>query len=140
MNLTKHIALAFAFTAPLMAGAAAEAELPPLREVQEIDQNMLWAGLAVEVSDECSTIEVKKIKGISFLWGLKNKASAMGYTDDEIRAYVESDDEEARIRRLGEAYVRQAGFDPKTPEGLCAFGEAEIARGSVIGSFLRSTK
>ncbi|MBW6418128.1 DUF5333 domain-containing protein [Celeribacter sp. PS-C1] len=140
MNLTKHIALAFAFTAPLMAGAAAAAELPPLREVQEIDQNMLWAGLAVEVSDECSTIEVKKIKGISFLWGLKNKASAMGYTDDEIRAYVESDDEEARIRRLGEAYVRQAGFDPKTPEGLCAFGEAEIARGSVIGSFLRSTK
>lgn len=140
MTLTKHIAPPIALALALTAGAAAATELPPLREVQEIDRNMLWAGLAVEVSDECPTIEVRKLKGVSFLWGLKNKASSMGYTDDEIRAYVESDDEEARIRSLGEAYVRQAGFDPKTPEGLCAFGEAEIARGSIIGSFLRSTK
>nr|WP_319250382.1 DUF5333 domain-containing protein [uncultured Celeribacter sp.] len=136
MNLTKHIALALAFAA----GASVAAELPPLREVKEIDQNMLWAGLAVEASDECPTLEVKKLKGLSFLWGLKNKASAMGYSDDEIRAYVESDAEEARIRKLGETYVRAAGFDPKTTAGLCAFGEAEIKRGSIIGSFLRSTK
>ncbi|SFI56973.1 DUF5333 domain-containing protein [Celeribacter neptunius] len=132
----KHIPLALA----LVSGAAAAAELPPLREVAEIDRNMLWAGLAVEVGDECPTIDVKKIKGLSFLWGLKNRASDLGYSDDEIRAYVESDSEELRIRRLGEDYVRAAGFDPKTPEGLCAFGEAEIARGSIIGSFLRSTK
>jgi hypothetical protein len=136
MTQLKHLTLALALTA----GAAAAAELPPLREVKEIDQNMLWAGLAVEVADECPTIEVKKIKGLSFLWGLKNKASSMGYSDDEIRAYVESDSEEARIRRLGEDYVRHAGFDPKTPQGLCAFGESEIAKGTLIGSFLRSTK
>lgn len=134
MTQLKHLTLVFA----LIAGAAAAAELPPLREVKEIDQNMLWAGLAVEVADECPTLEVKKIKGLSFLWGLKNKASSMGYSDDAIRDYVESDDEEARIRRLGEAYVRRAGFDPKTPEGLCGFGAAEIAKGSLIGSFLRS--
>ncbi|WP_226553145.1 DUF5333 domain-containing protein [Celeribacter naphthalenivorans] len=140
MTLTKHIAPPIALALALIAGAAAAAELPPLREVKEIDQNMLWAGLAVEVSDECPTIDVRKLKGVSFLWGLKNKASALGYTDEQIRAYVESDKEEARIRRLGEAYVRRAGFDPKTPEGLCAFGEAEINRGSIIGSFLRSTK
>jgi hypothetical protein len=138
MKQIKYVTLAFAFA--LAAGAAAAAELPPLREVKEIDQNMLWAGLAVEVGDECPTIEVKKIKGLSFLWGLKNQASSMGYSDDEIRAYVESDKEEARIRHLGEDYVRRAGFDPKTPEGLCAFGEAEIAKGTRIGSFLRSVK
>ncbi|WP_460274576.1 DUF5333 domain-containing protein [Celeribacter sp. ULVN23_4] len=121
-------------------GAASAAELKPLREVKEIDQNMLWAALAVEVSDECPTIEVKKIKGLSFLWGLKNKASSMGYSDDEIRAYVESDKEEARIRKLGEEVIRHAGFDPKTEQGLCGFGEAEIAKGSIVGSFLRSDK
>ncbi|WP_434286507.1 DUF5333 domain-containing protein [Celeribacter sp. SCSIO 80788] len=136
MTQLKHLTLALALTA----GAAAAAELPPLREVKEIDQNMLWAGLAVEVADECPTIEARKLKGLTFLWGLKNKASSMGYSDDEIRTYVESDDEEARIRRLGEDYVRRAGFDPKTPQGLCGFGESEIAKGTLIGSFLRSTK
>ncbi|PTQ72555.1 DUF5333 domain-containing protein [Celeribacter persicus] len=136
MKQIKYVTLAFAFAA----GAAAAAELPPLREVREIDQNMLWAGLAIEVADECPTIEVRKLKGLSFLWGLKHKASSMGYSDDQIRAYVDSDAEEARIRRLGEDYIRRAGFDPKTPEGLCAFGAGEIAKGSLIGSFLRSVK
>ncbi|PZX15650.1 hypothetical protein LX82_00282 [Celeribacter halophilus] len=137
MKLVKTMLLSLCLGTSALAAAA---DLPPLREVKEIDRNMLWAGLAVEVADECPTIDVKKLKGLSFLWGLKNKASEMGYSDDEIRAYVESDREEARIRRLGEDYVRQAGFDPTTAEGLCAFGEAEIKRGSVIGSFLRSTK
>ncbi|AVW91614.1 DUF5333 domain-containing protein [Celeribacter baekdonensis] len=133
MTSFKHIVLALV----LLSGPVAAADLPPLREVKEIDQNMLWAGLAIEVADECPTLDVKKMKGLSFLWGLKNKASALGYSDDEIRAYVDSDAEEARIRKLGTAYIRASGFDPKTPEGLCAFGAAEIARGSIIGSFLK---
>ncbi|AJE48155.1 DUF5333 domain-containing protein [Celeribacter indicus] len=129
------------FAMGLGAGAsAAAAELPPLREVEEIDRNMLWAAIAIEVSDECPTLEARKLKGLNFLWGLKRQASSMGYSDAQIRSYVESDAEEARIRRLGESYVRRAGFDPKTEAGLCAFGRAEIARGSLIGSFLRSTR
>ena len=138
MTSFKHIAFAFALIAgPMIAGPVAAADLPPLREVKEIDQNMLWAGLAIEVADECPTIDVKKMKGLSFLWGLKSKASALGYSDDEIRAYVDSDAEEARIRDLGTAYIRASGFDPTTSEGLCAFGASEIARGSIIGSFLK---
>lgn len=136
MTLLKHIPLVLA----LAAGSAAAAELPPLREVKEIDQNMLWVAIAIETSDRCPTISARKVKGLSFLWGLKSTASKLGYSDEEIRAYVDSDAEEARIRALGERYVAAAGFDPKTPEGLCAFGEAEIDRGSIIGSFLRSTK
>lgn len=133
MNALKYIAVALSLTA----AAAGASTLPPLREVKEIDQNMLWVAIALEVSDECPTIDARKMKGLSFLWGLKSQASKMGYSDDEIRAYVESDAEEARIRKLGTKYVRAAGFDPKSPEGLCAFGKAEIARTSIIGSFLK---
>lgn len=136
MRIIPPLALSLAL---VFAGSMAMAK-PPLREVKEIDQNMLWVAIAIEVSDECKTIKPRTAKGLSYLWGLKSKASKLGYSDDEIRAYIESDAEEKRIRSLGEAYIRAAGFDPKTKAGLCAFGEAEIARGSIIGSFLRSTK
>ncbi|MCA0045267.1 DUF5333 domain-containing protein [Celeribacter litoreus] len=130
----------FGFSLAMMSGAAAAAELPPLREQKAIDTNMLWAGLAIETSDQCPTLDLRTFKGLTFLWGVKTDASDLGYTDDQIRAYVESDAEKDRIRALGTKYIADAGFDPSTPEGLCAFGEAEIARGSIIGSFLKDVK
>lgn len=140
MTLSKHIPLAFGLMMGLTAAGVAAAELPPLREQTEIDQKMLWAGLAIETSKACPTLDLRTFKGIAYLWGVKEEASDLGYSDDEIRAYVESDAEKDRIRALGTAYIENAGFDPETEEGICGFGAAEIARGSVIGSFLRSTE
>ncbi|MFX4299925.1 DUF5333 domain-containing protein [Pseudosulfitobacter pseudonitzschiae] len=112
-------------------------ELPPLSSQSGIDRSMLWAGLAIETSEKCPSISLRKLKGISFLWSVRSDASKLGYSDDQIRAYVESDAEKARIRQVGEAYIRSKGFDPSTETGICAFGQAEIVRGSIIGGFLR---
>lgn len=138
MNLVKTTLLSLTMSG--LAAMSAAADLPPLNTVKEIDDNMLWVAIAIEVSDKCDTIDARQVKGLSFLWSLKSKASKLGYSDEEIRAYVESDAEEARIRAKGESYIRAQGFDPTTKAGLCAAGEKEIARGSIIGSFLRSTK
>lgn len=134
MKLTDILA-ATLFT--LIMQSTVASALPPLSSQSEIDRSMLWAGLAIETSKKCSSISLRKVKGISFLWSVKADASKLGYSDDQIRAYVESDSEKARIRQIGETYISSKGFDPRTETGICAFGQAEMARGSIIGGFLR---
>ncbi len=124
----------------LMAGAvqaAADAKAP-LRDVPEIDDNMLWAGIALRISEECGEIDARWLKGINFLWSIKKQANALGYSDDEINAYRKSDAEKARIEARGEAYVKSKGLDPGDADDLCSLGHAEIARNSVIGTLLKA--
>ncbi|RFP89734.1 hypothetical protein DZK27_04500 [Rhodobacteraceae bacterium 63075] len=129
------------FTAVLMmAGVFASAAMakPALRDVAEIDDQMLRVGLALEISEQCDEIEARTLKGLSFLWSVKRRANALGYTNDEINAYRKSDEEKARIRARGEAYVKSKGLDPTSAADLCKLGKAEIAEGSVIGSLLKA--
>lgn len=110
----------------------------PLREVSEIDDNMLWVALAIEISDRCDSIDPRTLKGLSFLYGLKNRAESMGYSRDEIKTYVDSDAEKARMRQRGEAYVRAQGLNPDRDADLCTLGLKEIEKGTQVGAFLRA--
>lgn len=108
-----------------------------LRDVAEIDRPMFAVAMAIEISDKCDTINARTLKGLAFLNSLRSKAKDMGYSDDEIRAYVKSDAEKARMRAIGEAYVASKGLDPTAAEDLCKLGQMEMAQGSQIGAFLR---
>lgn len=123
--------------AALMAGSVAAAR-PALRDVKEIDEQMLRVGIALVISEQCNTILARKIKGITFLWTIKRRANELGYSDDEINAYRKSPVEKDRIRANGEAYVKSKGLNPKSATDLCTLGKAEIAKGSVIGSLLKA--
>lgn len=138
MTTIKHTLSTLVLGATLLAQPLSAAALPPLSQVSEIDDNMLAVAMAIEISDKCPSLSARKLKGLSFLWSLKTRAAEMGYSDDEIRAYVESDEEKDRIRKVAFDYARAQGVDPTTVEGLCALGAMEIAKGSVTGSLLRA--
>ena len=135
-------ALLGAVGAALLAGiglAEAKPEAkPPLREVTSIDDNMLSIAIAHEISEECDEIEPRTLKGLSYLFSLRREAQILGYTNQEIKQYHESDAEKARIRAKGETYVKSKGLDPGSAADLCTLGHAEIARNSMIGTFLRA--
>lgn len=109
-----------------------------LRDVPEIDDNMLWVAIAIEISDKCDEIKPRTIRGLFFLNNLKQRALSMGYSDEEIQAYVKSDEEKARMRERGEAYMKSKGLDPADIGDLCTLGHAEIARNSQIGVLLKA--
>ncbi|MBY6090139.1 DUF5333 domain-containing protein [Pseudooceanicola sp. 502str34] len=137
MRLTNLIRPAVLGLAALTATAAA-ADLPPLRTVEKIDKNMLWVGIAIEISDNCPTIDARTLKGLAFLYDLRSQARELGYSDAEIKAYIKSDEEEDRIRALGENYMKSRGLDPAVTADLCTLGEQEIARNSQIGVLLKA--
>lgn len=123
--------------ASLVIAGSAQAK-PPLRDVKEIDDRMYAVGLAIEISDRCDAIEPRTLKGLAYLWDLKARASKLGYSDDEIEAYVRGEDEIERMRKRGNAYMRSLDLDPSNDQDLCTLGRAEIERGSQTGAFLRA--
>lgn len=129
-------ALTLTLTTALAANSVAAK--PPLREVAEIDNNMLSVALAIEISDKCDEINARTLKGLAYLNSLQSRAKALGYSRSEIKAYVNSSAEKARMRALGEAYVKSKGLNPAEPADLCRLGHAEIAAKSRAGVLLKA--
>lgn len=134
-TLVPMMALAATSLGPMTATPAMAK--PPLRNVAEIDDNMLWVALAIEISDRCDSIAPRTLKGLAFLSDLQGRAKSLGYSSDEIKAYVKSGEEKARIRARGESYVRAKGLDPKNNQDLCTLGRDEMSKSSQIGVLLR---
>jgi hypothetical protein len=116
---------------------AAQAK-PSLRDVPAIEDPLFAVAMAKEVSDHCDTIAPRFFKGLGELRRLKSRANELGYSDTEIRSYIESDAEKARMRAKGERLLAQNGVAYDKPETFCAYGRAEIKKNSAIGVLLRA--
>nr|WP_254435915.1 DUF5333 domain-containing protein [Ruegeria arenilitoris] len=133
MSGMKTLALISVLVLPTLAEAK-----PPLREVKEIDNELYYIAIANEISEYCPSISGRRLKAIGVMWDLRSKANKLGYSDKEIRAYVESDAEKDRMRTKGEAYLSQHGVTYENPNSFCTLGQKEIERNSAIGVYLRA--
>ena len=124
--------------AALLIAALPAAAKPALRDVPEIENTLFAVAIADEVRDQCGTISARMLKALTTLRKIKARANALGYSDAEIRAYIESDNEKARMRKKGESFLKQSGVRLSDPETFCAFGRAEIAKNSAIGALLKA--
>jgi Family of unknown function (DUF5333) len=131
---TTLLAAAMAAVAPI-SGALAK---PAMRDVPEIENILFAAALAYEVSGKCTSLAARRFKGLRMALRLRNRANALGYSDREIRAYVESDVEKARMRKKAETFLRANGVAYNKLETFCSFGRAEIAKSSAIGALLKA--
>ncbi|MFT5343650.1 MAG: hypothetical protein ACI9BH_002873 [Paracoccaceae bacterium] len=118
--------------------AASATDRPSLRDVPEIENIIFVAALAHEISDKCPSIKARKMKALGMAWRLRSRANELGYSDKEIRAYVESGAEKSRMRTKGETYLKAHGIDYNNPESFCVFGRAEIANSSAVGALLKA--
>ncbi|MFW8637165.1 DUF5333 domain-containing protein [Cribrihabitans pelagius] len=120
------------------AKAAAPAAKPSLRDVREIEDPLFAVAIAKEVADHCGSLAPRYFRGLGELRRLKARANALGYSDAEIRAYIEADAEKDRMRAKGEKLLAQNGVEYGEPETFCAYGRAEIEKNSAIGVLLRA--
>lgn len=136
--MTRLIAAAvFAVFTPISA-MSAEGAKPSLRDVAAIENPLFAVAVAREVAEKCDNIAARTFKGLRLLYSLRSTANGMGYSDREIRAYIDNDQEKARMRAKGERLLRQNGVNLDDPETFCAYGRAEIQKNSAIGVLLRA--
>lgn len=128
-----------ALMAALMPAMAAQA-LPPINQDEYINKTLLQGFIADQIADTCPTIEPRNIRALTELNRLKNYALSKGYSAAEIRAFVTSKTEKARGKEEAATWLMAKGAEPGNVESYCRIGEAEIARKSLIGTLLRSTR
>lgn len=110
---------------------------PPLRDVPEIDGLLIQVRVADKIRKKCDSISARLLRANGLVYGLKSKARDMGYSDEEIDAYINSDADKERQRDVRNAYLAAGGVDKDIPETYCALGKVEIEKGSQIGALLR---
>ncbi len=119
----------------LMAGGVAAKQ--PLRDVKIIDDAVFDVAVADQIRKKCPDIAPRLVQAFSLYRATRKQARDLGYSDEEIEAYGESEAEKARMRAKGEEYMRTNGVVTSDPQSYCALGRKEIQKMSRIGSLLR---
>ncbi|MFN4153718.1 MAG: DUF5333 domain-containing protein [Paracoccaceae bacterium] len=114
--------------------------LVPINQEKRINDTLRSGFIADAIADNCPTLQPRKLRAVSELLKLRDYALGLGYSAAEVRAFVESRTEKARGRAEAAAWLAQNGAVPGQTAAYCTTGEAEIARGSLIGTLLRSTR
>ncbi len=112
----------------------------PINEEPTIINTLLQGFIGDAIDDNCPTLEARTMRALNELTKLRDYALAQGYSADEIRGLVKSKEEKAKGKALAAAWLKERGAEPGKTEVYCQIGEEEIAKGSLIGKLLRSTK
>ena len=118
--------------------ASAATDRPELGENQPLNDTLLAILVADEIRKQCDSLSGRVLKGIGMLWGIVQDAKELGYNDDEINVYRNSDEAKAVLRARGDAMMAEQNVTYDDPETFCRWGRDEIANETLIGSLLRA--
>jgi TPR repeat protein len=133
MLRTFTIALTLAVATPVFA-------LEPINQNAVIRDKLLQGFIGDAIADNCPTIKARTIKALGELNNLRDYALEQGYEASVVREFVTSDAEKAKFKAEAAEWLKAKGAEPGNPEAYCKIGEDEIAKGTLAGSLLRSTK
>lgn len=128
---------ALTLAALLSAGAATAQARVPLSQDQFVDDGLMIVAIGDYLRDNCDAIEPRFWRSINFARTLQARARDLGYSDDEIAAYLDNDAEKERVRARARAYLEARGADFSKPETFCTVGRAEISAETSVGRFLK---
>lgn len=111
---------------------------PALRDVASIDNALFDLGVADIIRKQCPDVSARMVRALRYARNLQKQARALGYSDAQIDAYLDSDADKARLRRKAASYFKANGVDTSDPQSYCALGRAEIQKSSRIGSLLKA--
>ena len=121
--------------AVLLAGPAVA--LGPLKEVSAVREGLIATGMAIRIAERCDSIDARIVRGVSYLNSLRQYARDLGYSNEQIDAYIADEAEEQQLIVEAESRLAAKGAVEGQPDTFCTVGRAEIAAGSATGRLLR---
>ena len=133
------------FFASLSLAALLTAAVPayatvPLSQNQHITDSLVAAKVGDTIRKTCPSITARMFTVLGKMNDLEAYARAQGYTEAEVKAFLKDQTEKKRINALATAYLKKAGAVEGDAESYCVAGKAEIAKGTLAGSLLKSWK
>lgn len=120
----------------LSVGPVMAQDRPPLSEVGRITEGLIETAIAYEIGERCEPIDGRRLQGIAFLLSLNAHARSLGYSAQEIEAYIDNEEEKDRLEAIARQRLRDMGAVEGQPDTYCAVGREEIGRNSQIGKLL----
>ncbi|MBP9048686.1 MAG: DUF5333 domain-containing protein [Tabrizicola sp.] len=114
--------------------------LVPINENPEIHDKLLQGFIGDAIADNCPTMKARTLKALGELNNLRDYALKQGYESGVVREFVTSKTEKAKFKVEAAEWLKAKGAEPGKPDAYCKIGEEEIAKGTLAGSLLRSTK
>lgn len=111
---------------------------PLLIENDKIWSELLEISVANKITEECESIDARKIKGLFALLAIKNEAAQLGYTEVEIKEFIGNKENQEKLENDTDIYLTNNGVDLNKGATFCKFGRLEINKESIIGSLLRT--
>ncbi|MFU8897297.1 DUF5333 domain-containing protein [Roseinatronobacter thiooxidans] len=136
LGLTTAILL----TGSAMAGVATtQAQVnDTLRNTPEIYNGLFTAALIKHVVDTCPAVSPPgRLSRVTYFLSLYNRARNLGFSREQIEAFVEDKQEQARLEGIVKAHLQREGVTPDDESSVCAFARAQIAERSALGRQLR---
>lgn len=134
--MMRHVIISLCAVALSLPAYAVQAN--SLRDHEGVNSGLISAGIVTEIEDNCPTLGVRKLRGLMYLRSLYNLAQSAGFSHEEIEAYVDDKEEEARLRRHVDAWLANKGAEPGNAESYCAIGRDQIDRSTQIGVLLKA--
>jgi len=134
--MTCHVRIFLGAT--MLCLVAAPSWAAALRDHRGVNDGLIVAGIVTAIADNCPSLEVRKLRGFFYLNSLYNMARSAGFSHNEVEEYVDSEEEEARLRIHADAWLEERGVRPGDAESYCVVGRDQIGRGGRIGVFLRA--
>lgn len=120
------------FTLGLAAPAQAD-----LGQEPRVTEGLIAVGIAYEISRVCPQIDARTLRGVRYLWQLRDTARQLGYSDAQIDAFIDNRSEKTRLEGIARSRLRRAGVASGDVEAHCRFGRAQIAQDNAIGRLLK---
>ena len=112
----------------------------PLNQETRINSTLIAGQVGDTIRKTCPSISARMFVVLGELNELEDYARDQGYSEAEVKAFLKDKTEKARIKAAAAAYLKQAGAVEGDVETYCTVGRAEIDKGTLAGSLLRSWK
>jgi len=132
----RRIGLKLSVVMCLSTGLPAAAQ-QSISDIGEVREGLIAVGIAYEISEVCSAIDARVLRGVTYLNQLRGIARDRGFSRDEVEAYIDDRAERDRLEGVVRRRLAAMGAVPGDAASHCAVGRQEIAQGTVIGHFLR---
>jgi len=125
-------ALMLALTAPLAASAD---DRVPLWEDAELESGLRMIARGGFVKKNCKAVSTRQFRTYGFMYSLVERGRSLGYSDDEMRAYIKDKGQKARVEALAKADLEARGVDFDDPDSFCDLARTEIAADRDFGHY-----
>jgi len=119
-------------------GAAPASEMTPLREEEHINNSLIAAGIGEMIRRNCGSISPRWFVVYRKTKALEKYALNLGYSEAEIEAFLEDENERDRVRKAVNDYLVANGVRKGEEATYCALGRKEIAARTLTGQLLWS--